>query len=85
MSAISVVLAHKQGMATEKRPRLTRAVIDGLDTVHSDAYAMLAERTGWDENHETDENELLALEYLVALIKWYYSNSNQTTTFGSRT
>lgn len=55
------------------RPRLTHAVADGLRTVHSDAQAMLEERGGWNEDHPTDENETLALEYLDNLMEWYWA------------
>lgn len=56
------------------RPRLTRAVIDGLCTVQFDAQGALEERGGWGEEHPEDKNESLALDYLDALIEWHFSS-----------
>jgi hypothetical protein len=56
------------------RPRLTRAIVEGLRTVHSDAESMLEERGGHGEEHPEDENESLALDYLGSLIAWHVSS-----------
>ena len=52
------------------KPRLTYPVIEGLQTVLSDAEAMLAERQGWGEESPNDDNEERALLYLGQLLEW---------------
>jgi hypothetical protein len=52
------------------KPRLTRAVIEGLRYVIADAQTMLEERQGWGEEGAQDGLEEAALLYLGQLIKW---------------
>jgi hypothetical protein len=52
------------------KPRLTRAVIEGIRYVLMDAEEMLAERQGWGEADYRDAAEERALLYLGQLLEW---------------
>ncbi len=53
-----------------QKPRLTRAVVEGLRSVLTDAEQMLAERQGWGEVGYQDKAEERALLYLGQLLEW---------------
>jgi len=53
------------------RPRLTRAVIEGLCKVHSDADVHVMERVACGDSKPNDI-EYRGLEYLDDLIHWYF-------------
>lgn len=53
-----------------RRPRLTRAVIEGLCSVQADAEVHLDERVGCGDAKPSDI-EYRGLEYLSDLIHWY--------------
>jgi hypothetical protein len=55
-----------------RRPRLTRKVIVGLQSVYHDAWYALDERVGCNQEPGGEKSlEYDGLEYLEALIIWY--------------